>query len=530
MKQVSDLARLLELDVDRLCFHLWGRLDGEKYASFEIPRKGGGLRTIRVPSPPLKLLQRRLNRILQELFILRPPVHGFVRGRSVVSNARRHQNQHWVLNFDLEDYFGSINFGRVRGVFMAWPWSLPNEVATAIAQLCCFQNQLPQGAPTSPVVSNMIAFRLDNALAAVARKFGCRFTRYADDITISSNDGDFPAEIAAAPKGKVTLSTAVSKLVAENGFRVNVKKTRLASAFRRQTVTGLVVNRRVNPPREFVRQIRAMIHAWQKYGLEAAEKDFNERFRREYRRPNALPVGFKKALRGKIEFLGLVRGAKDRIYLSFLRQYSALSPNERIAALEGVHDRVSRVTAALWIVEVAEGEDVRQGTATMIEGLGLVTCHHVVAGLSEVEIFKCNAPERGYRVSVLGSDEILDIAFLNASDIPEERAALRTSTTDSAHVHESSILVAGFPNYQKGDSVNLAPGSVTGKRRYGPVTRTLVSAPIMRGMSGGPALDDRERVVGILATGRDDMTHPTENQSLVPISVVKAFLQRLNVD
>ena len=155
---------------------------------FEIARRAGRPpRVIHAPIKPIKQIQRVLADALTDCYEPKPHVHGFTPGRSPISGARYHQRQEWVLRVDLADFFPSINFGRVRGLFMGFPFEYEPRVATVLAQICCHQNQLPHGAPTSPIVSNLICRGLDADLARLARRERCFFTRYADDLSFSSD-------------------------------------------------------------------------------------------------------------------------------------------------------------------------------------------------------------------------------------------------------------------------------------------------------------------------------------------------------
>ena len=161
----------------------------EKYASFRyaeasIPKRRGGTRTLLVPERRLKFLQRQTLKLLEQLHSSRAPVHGFVKGKGAITNANEHQKRPYLLNLDLEDFFGTISRRRVVGLLEAL--GLDTEVAKAIAVICVTRNQLPQGAPTSPILANMISYRLDGALMSVAKKHHLRYTRYADDISFSS--------------------------------------------------------------------------------------------------------------------------------------------------------------------------------------------------------------------------------------------------------------------------------------------------------------------------------------------------------
>ncbi len=324
----ADVAELLEIDKKQLNYHLYIVPPSKRYAVFEIPKKSGGVRKIMAPVTALKILQKKLNKVLMTIYHPKAPVQGFVPERSIVTNAQRHKRQRYVLNLDLKDFFPSINFGRVRGMFMATPYKLDPEAATVLAQVCCFDNQLPQGSPTSPIVSNMICAKMDSQLRLLAQKHKCIYTRYADDITFSTSLPQFPPALARHSErtGQLELGDELLQLIKENGFEVNPQKVRLRTRNRRQEVTGLTVNRFPNVERKYVRQIRAMLHAWKIYGLDAAEKEFLSKYDKKHRKPRESQPSFEQVVKGKIEFLGMVKGKNDDIYLRFRGQLKILAP------------------------------------------------------------------------------------------------------------------------------------------------------------------------------------------------------------
>ncbi len=328
LKSPRELAKLLEVKYSQLIYHLYKVPAEEKYVTFEVPKKSGGHRRISAPAKSLKIIQRKLGQVLASVYEGKASVHGFVQGRSIVTNAQTHRRQKYVFNLDLLNFFPSINFGRVRGLFIAIPYNLPSSVATVLAQICCHDNQLPQGAPTSPIVSNLICSSLDTQLLRLAQRNRSLYTRYADDITFSTSMPSFPRQLAREDRsGLVVPGKELGAIIRHNGFGVNLNKVRLRTRYRRQEVTGLTVNKFPNLPRKFVRQIRAMLHAWDKYGLEAAQEHFRLRYSGKYRHPNLPPSQFEQVLRGKIEFLGMVRGNDDPLYLRFREQLSSLAPS-----------------------------------------------------------------------------------------------------------------------------------------------------------------------------------------------------------
>lgn len=277
-KSLIDLAGLVGFEPKFVSFLLYKLPPEQKYKDFEIPKKNGGNRLIQSPTPRLKVLQRGLAKLLYECVeeinsakATKSSIsHGFQKGRSILTNASPHRARRYVLNFDLEDFFPSINFGRVRGFFIkSSAFKLDEDVATVVAQIACHNNALPQGSPCSPIISELIAQRLDMKLVQVAKKHKCTFTRYADDITFSSNQSDFPTGIAvcneAAPS-EWSLGQEVVQAVTSQGFKINIPKTRMQVRGSRQLVTGLVVNEKVNTRATYRQYARAMCNSLFKTG------------------------------------------------------------------------------------------------------------------------------------------------------------------------------------------------------------------------------------------------------------------------
>lgn len=326
LKTRQDIARLLQISDYQLRYHLYIRPLNKAYTTFQIPKKTGNYRIISAPISSLKIIQRKVNQILKSVYKPKPSTYGFVTGKSIVTNAKQHVKQRHVLNLDIQDFFSSINFGRVRGLLMAIPYSCTEEVATILAQICCYENKLPQGAPTSPIISNMICAKLDSQLQRLAKKYQCIYTRYADDITFSTSRTKFPGHLAwfSQEADILFLSDELKKIIENNGFIVNNSKLRLYSRYKHQEVTGITVNQKLNVKRSYVRQIRAMLHAWEKYGLENAEAEFWNKF--DNKSSLKKRKSFKSIVKSKIEFVGTVRGKDDTIYLNFLRWLKRLAP------------------------------------------------------------------------------------------------------------------------------------------------------------------------------------------------------------
>lgn len=247
------------------------------YTCHTIPKRSGEARTLYAPNVQLKWVQRR---ILEKILMCASPhdaAHGFSLGRSTRTNALPHVGRALLLKFDLEDFFPTITYKRVLGFFVSlgYPYADARttvdddgtNVAPILARLCCVavtkeRGVLPQGAPTSPTLANLLCRRLDGRLTGLAARFGGAYTRYADDLTFSFVQPD-SVRIGA-------FRTTVRKICRSEGFVVNEAKFRVIRAHRCQRVTGVVVNDKPNIPRELRRAFRAMLHNCETHGVAAA--------------------------------------------------------------------------------------------------------------------------------------------------------------------------------------------------------------------------------------------------------------------
>lgn len=264
----NELADFLEVSRSKLSYMLYKRSIEEYYTTFEIPKKNGGMRQIAAPTDDLKYIQRRLATALQEYNekickdrkINLHISHAFQKGKSFITNAEVHRNKRIVANYDLENFFDSFHFGRVRGYFIKNENFKMNEnVATLIAQLTCYKGKLPQGVPTSPIITNLICNIFDIRLVRLARKYRLDYTRYADDLTFSTNDSEFLNR-------QYDFYKELLIEIEDAGFSINNQKTRVQYKDSRQEVTGLVVNDKVNVLRDYYKTTRAMAHQLYKTG------------------------------------------------------------------------------------------------------------------------------------------------------------------------------------------------------------------------------------------------------------------------
>ena len=268
MQTQNELADYLAVPRKKLTHILYVRRIENCYVTFTIPKRSGGTRDISAPDSELKSIQKKLAFLLQryrysiweEKGISPNIAHAFEKKKGIITNARIHRNKRYVINIDLVDFFGNIHLGRIIGYFEKNEnFKMSHEVATAMAQLCCYKGKLPQGAPTSPVISNMICEILDFKLLQIAKKYHLDYTRYADDLTFSTNDKTFLEKYES-------FYNSVSGAIRHAGFEVNEKKTRVLYRDSQQTVTGLVVNKKLSVDHRYYKDTRAMANQLYKTG------------------------------------------------------------------------------------------------------------------------------------------------------------------------------------------------------------------------------------------------------------------------
>lgn len=232
------------------------------YRTFSIRKSSGKLREISEPLPDLKSIQKWiLTEILNNI-----PVSAFAKayttGRSIKENARFHKKQNFVLNVDVKNFFPSIPFYKIKELFKEMGYT--NDVSLLLSNMCCLENCLPQGAPTSPALSNIVCLNLDKKLSTLAINHKLRFTRYADDITFSGKE--LPHKL---------INKIKSILLSEN-LIINKEKTRIQRRNNRQEVTGIVVNEKLQVPRSMRHKLRQEIYYIKKYGVNSHLGRINE--------------------------------------------------------------------------------------------------------------------------------------------------------------------------------------------------------------------------------------------------------------
>jgi RNA-directed DNA polymerase len=292
-------------------FQLEDILNNPKYTTYSINKKRGGTRQIDAPGKQLKAIQKHLNYHLQAYYLCIKPieVHGFVVNPhylgtycNIAENAKVHVKKRNVLNIDLKDFFPSIAAWQVKEMFSSPYFGFSEQLAMALTMLTTYEGKLPIGAPTSPVISNFICLQLDADLINYCKQNEIAYSRYADDLTFSSDRAISNDQVRE-----------IGELIKRNHFEINEKKIRLKPAHRKQTVTGLTVNNQVNVDRRLLKKIRAMLHDFRTNGFDASvQRHFKVTQMQQKHRTK-----FIHRLEGYIQFVGQVRGKTDSLYMKY---------------------------------------------------------------------------------------------------------------------------------------------------------------------------------------------------------------------
>ncbi|WP_373709231.1 reverse transcriptase domain-containing protein [Kaistella sp.] len=318
-----------------------------RYHSFEIKKKSGGMRTIHAPENKLKVVLQCINLMFQTVFTPHSAAYGFVEGKSVVDNANLHCGNNYVFNIDLKDFFSSIEIGRILNRLSLPPFNFNKqnrreELGNYIAWLACentiveriidgkiqktVKRVLPQGSPLSPMLTNIICERLDHRLTGLAKRFGVKYSRYADDITFSSmqnvyqEEGEFRKEL--------------NRIINDQYFTINQDKVRLQKSGVRQEVTGITVNEFSNVTKTYVKRIRLWLSFWERFGTEKAFVLFLNGYVKDkghIKNLGKTPMFMENVIEGKLNYLKMVKGEDNSTYLRLKERLEKLSLRNKSA-------------------------------------------------------------------------------------------------------------------------------------------------------------------------------------------------------
>lgn len=536
IKTNQQLADFLGIKIGTLFFYCQYFTPSNAYITFNISKKNGCLRLISAPNKQLKYIQTVLSKVLNEFYAPKKTAHGFIKQRSIITNAEIHTNKKCMLNIDIKDFFGSIHIGRVIGLFRSIPFLFNNTIATSLAQLVCYKNHLPQGAPTSPVISNLICRKLDNDLIMLASKHKVLCTRYCDDITFSTKARILPPQIAKKlDDGKVILGDELRLVFSNNNFVINEEKTRCQFFFNRQMVTGLTVNKKVNIPRKKYKHIRAIMHYTYNHGEDAGAIKNN--FIKKDGNPDT--ERFMNCLKGNIEYLKMVLSVDDLRYRRIATQFNELNGEAVFSIPDSFETKMKKY---IFVIEEVRNKTTYQGTAFLVKNVGFVTCLHNVCSIkkplsrdelekiveSKVKIFLPGYPDRVELISVRHYDFNQDLLILNTNRSKNTGFELAYPYSSYDTLTMENCIAVGYPDYSDTSTATvLRDVKITTKRKSCEQWLYDVNVRLSYGASGGPVFNTNNEVIGYIDRGNKRGQKEENNNSicLIDTSIIEQIAE-----
>lgn len=532
IRDYLDLADYLQISDKKLLF-LANAPSYRKYDTFSIPKRSGGIRTIEAPTTSLKVVQKKLNALLKPYYSPLPCVHGFAEGKSIVTGSYSHLSRskkrfgfrkegRYYFSLDIQDFFPSITSRRIYGLLVGRRLRATPDVAFLISKLCIGASGLAQGSPVSPLISNMICLGLDRKIMTFAKKNELFYSRYADDITLSTSNKKRFLEVFFSSNKLVVPSELKKAIVEHNGhdsFQINPKKVRSLMPQDRQMITGIVVNEKMNVPREYYRNLRSCLHTWSTEGRDAASAKYYH-----IDAPEEIDIiKLEERVYGKLEFY------KNVVSCNKLR----CTPLEKLGSMFNrvCEDRlfpIHQPEDSLFIIRVnIPGKaDFAEGTAFYLKGVGIVTSRHTFDDLSVegaylhislTSIISMKDYEMNVKVEPRDDRKKYDCVKL---DIDEDKLrqtfpfvqplTLSESVFDRNPVKDEEIvtafdveLISDFDQSirEYGCTEVFAPCKKSSQsNQYGRMSQ-IIGKEFYKGMSGGPVLDQEGRVLGIVKSG-----------------------------
>ena len=485
------------------------------YRTFELPKAHGGTRTICSPAEGLYFIQKRiLDYVLTpENLNIRQCVFSYTKDKSAMDMASRHINRDFVVRIDLRHFFDTITFPRILGALTAFPLKIPANWATVIARLCTYQGSLPQGAPTSPALSNLVARRMDGELIRFAKENGFRYSRYSDDLVFSANTRRKLALLVERDPITFAFVAAepVASIIRSNHFNINESKTKVSFRKNKQIVVGNIVNKKLNVDRKYVRQIRTLLHLASKSPADAlcAHHKWSGSEKSQ---------DISSVIRGKIEYVRAVKGPSDSVFVSLAEGFNRVFLSKRpITFAQPEAKDQGRYSFRHALVcnafhpyygdknyeNLHEADIYKTGSCFLLDGVGIVTSFHNI--LHNFKIFSIKNPAFtiDIREALYCSDE-LDIAILPLPPILKSFMTPLRAEEWRPVLEGDPVTIIGYPFYCTGDKMSQKSGKISQvKSRFGHQLYA-VDVSIKEGESGGPVFNDRGRVIGLVRSNFTD--------------------------
>lgn len=511
LQSKTDLAGFLGLSIEKLDFFVNSSSMYDLYRNKLIPKRNGGYRELLIPRSDLKKVQRIIAKELEKSYNPLPCVHGFVKGRSIQTNAETHIGSQVIAGIDIKDFFPSISSKRVYGLLVSKKLGLTPEVAFCISRLVATPKGLPQGAPSSPLISNMICLGMDKQLMHLSHEYHYQYTRYADDLTFSFKSSFyFYRHFCSEEKLRLPnkIRNAITDFHGTESFEINEDKSFYSCSFSRQLVTGVVCNQKTNIKREQYRRLRSTLHRLSNSDIEDAMGCY---YGKSIAKLTDAERGiFQAALRGSLNF-----------YKSLIKNPWTSGPLLRLGSL---YNKTKPEDTPVFPVALQqdsllylEGEDDKEtpfeGLGFYLTGYGLVTAWHVIC-----DAVSHDMERREIKVSSSDKTPLAKFKFSKSIVQDNKRDAVILREVPQEILKKIPKLPAVMDLPVKGDKISAYQQHFSESRfslelhsgdllRVGDPseegTLCYTNCSFQHGMSGGPVFNDLGQVIGIVHTATE---------------------------
>lgn len=501
INNIDDLNEYFGIDVTKLKKMMYCASKGYLYVSFELKKKNGKFRRINAPIKELKEIQYKIYDYLKTIYCAKKSSYGFELGKNNILNAEKHKKHKYVLNIDLKDMFSQITASRIKGMLRSEPYSLDESVANVISIITCCKGFLPQGAPTSPILSNMLLKMLDTKLIKYSKDNNLYYTRYADDLSFSANY-DFSKIVFSNYPESFDIRNELKSIFNESNFVINSEKTKYYTYYKRQEVTGIVVNKKLNIAKEKMKEIRLLLYLCKKFSILSTAKRYFEKNKKKYYDDKEIENKFAQVLFGKINYFVNVKGELDRIGIRFREQYNEIFFGKNKFNLDSLNTKKNYILKNIAIIETEEVT----GTGFLLKDIGLVTAFHVIYDSRGNFVQNNKVLYKNSKIILSESDILYQNASFDYVVIKDTKFNNYSIGFDykTFFQSEDKVIYAGYPDYFDGDDVYIADAKVTSlnkKTVAGYVS--LIDNDIFHGMSGGPVLNETMEVIGYILVGNE---------------------------
>lgn len=508
----KELADFLNLSLDKLNYFVSADSFYSLYRHRLVPKRNGGFRELLIPRSDLKRVQRIIAKQLEKHYKPLPCVHGFVRGRSIRTNADIHVGSQVIVGLDIKDFFPSISSKRVYGLLKSKKLGLSSEVAFCLSRLISTPKGLPQGAPSSPIISNMICLGMDKQLMHLSREYHYQYSRYADDLTFSFESSYwFYRHFYSDRKLRIPnkIRVAITEFHGNKSFEINENKSFYSCNYSRQVVTGVVCNKKTNIKREQYRRLRSTLHRLSigdeegamgcYYGKSSSDLSEEEK------------GTFRTSLRGSLDF-----------YKSLLINPWSSGPLMRLGSLynqskvegDSVFPIALHQDSILYLEGINSKDEPFEGLGFYLPSYGLLTAWHVISDAVFDDREKRNiGVKSSAKISLgifsFGKSTVQtgrhDAAILN--DVPPEiiQSFPRVSVSTDLPSKGDKVFAYQLHHSENGFRFDLLDGElleIGSPSEEG--TLCYTNCLFQHGMSGGPVFNGMGKVVGIVHSATED--------------------------